>query len=37
MKHEYIERIDLLMADCQDIAMLDFIFQLLIKSKGATS
>lgn len=34
MKEEYIEKIDRLMVNCQDVALLDLICQLLVKSKS---
>lgn len=33
MKQEYIDRINALLQECEDIALLDLIMKLLIKSK----
>lgn len=34
MKQEYIQAIDKLMTENEDIGLLDFIYQLLVKSKA---
>lgn len=36
-KQEYIEAIDKIMARCDDIELLDFIYQILVKSEKTTA